>query len=104
MSKWTSCFVQDLVDRGEAEVKTGPFGTQLHASDYVEAGTPVINARNIGFGDIRTDKLEFISEATVQRLSSHLLEPGDIVFGRKGTVERHVFIRAEQARWFQGTD
>jgi type I restriction enzyme, S subunit len=101
---WVACTIRDLLIKGEAEIKTGPFGTQLHASDYVETGTPVINARNIGFGNMRIDKLEFIAEETVQRLSSHLLEPGDIVFGRKGTVERHVFIRAEQAHWFQGTD
>jgi type I restriction enzyme S subunit len=101
---WTSCTIQDLLTQGDAETKTGPFGTQLHASEYVETGIPVINARNIGFGDIRIDKIEFISEETVQRLSSHLLQPGDIVFGCKGTVERHVFIRAEQAQWLQGTD
>lgn len=103
-NSWTTLTIQDLLVKGEAEVKTGPFGTQLHASDYVAEGTPVINARNIGFSDIRADKLEFISEETVQRLSSHLLEPGDIVFGRKGTVERHAFIRNKHARWFQGTD
>jgi len=90
--------------KGEVELKTGPFGTQLHASDYVEEGTPVINVRNIGFGEIREEKLEFISEETVQRLSSHLLEPYDIVFGRKGAVERHVFISAKYAGWFQGSD
>ncbi len=101
---WVTCTVQDFIDNGEAEVKTGPFGTQLHASDYVETGTPVINARNIGFGEMRAEKLEYISDETVQRLSSHLLEPSDIVFGRKGTVERHVFIQPEQAKWFQGTD
>ena len=79
-NSWTTCTIQDLVAKGEAELKTGPFGTQLHASDYVGQGTPVINAQNIGFGDIRTEKLQFISEETVQRLSSHLLESGDIVF------------------------
>ncbi|MEJ1369808.1 MAG: restriction endonuclease subunit S [Candidatus Sedimenticola sp. (ex Thyasira tokunagai)] len=96
--------VGDLVTSGEAEVKTGPFGTQLRASDYVDEGTPVINVRNIGFGGIRKEKLEFIADETVQRLSSHLLKSGDIVFGRKGAVERHVFIRDEQNAWFQGSD
>lgn len=103
-SYWTSCTIQDLQDKGEAELKTGPFGTQLHASDYVKEGTPVINVRNIGFGDIREEKLEFISGETVQRLASHLLEPNDIVFGRKGAVERHAFIHSQYARWFQGSD
>lgn len=101
---WGRCTVGDLIDSCLAEVKTGPFGTQLKASDYVEHGTPVINVRNIGFGSIRDEKLEFIAEETVQRLSSHLLRAGDIVFGRKGAVERHAFIRDAQVRWFQGSD
>lgn len=96
--------VGDLIADGEAELKTGPFGTQLKASEYTEEGTPVINVRNIGMGSIKADKLEFISDATRDRLSSHLLRSGDIVFGRKGAVERHVFIRKEQSGWFQGSD
>ncbi|MBN8195323.1 restriction endonuclease subunit S [Thalassospira povalilytica] len=101
---WTNLTVGELVDAGHAEVKTGPFGTQLRASDYVDQGTPVINVRNIGFGTIRPEKLEFISRLTVERLSSHLLKPRDIVFGRKGAVERHVFIKDKQNSWFQGSD
>src|SRR5216683_1343061 len=101
---WTSCTVQDLLAKGEAELKTGPFGTQLHASDYVKEGIPVINVRNIGLGNVVPHKLEFISEKTVQRLHSHLLEQGDIVFGRKGAVERHAYIQHQNARWFQGSD
>jgi type I restriction enzyme, S subunit len=101
---WKSCTIQDLQNVGEAKLKTGPFGTQLHASDYVEEGTPVINVRNIGFGSIRAENLEFISETTVQRLSSHLLKPYDIVFGRKGAVERHAFIQEQYKGWFQGSD
>ena len=96
--------ISQLVATGEVELKTGPFGTQLKASDYTEHGTPVINVRNIGFGEIRADKLEYISTTTRDRLSSHILKSGDIVFGRKGAVERHVFIRIEQDGWFQGSD
>lgn len=96
--------VSEFIAAGEAELKTGPFGTQLKASEYMAEGTPVINVRNIGMGNIRADKLEFISDATRDRLSSHLLRSGDIVFGRKGAVERHVFIRKEQQGWFQGSD
>jgi type I restriction enzyme S subunit len=96
--------VSELLTSGEVELKTGPFGTQLKASDYVDGGVPVINVRNIGFGRIRKDKLEFISDETRDRLSTHVLRPNDIVFGRKGAVERHVFIRKEQDGWFQGSD
>jgi type I restriction enzyme S subunit len=102
--RWATIPVKNFVDSGEAETKTGPFGTQLKASDYVEYGTPVINVRNIGFGTIRPDKLEYLAPDTVKRLSSHLLQTGDIVFGRKGAVERHVLIRPGQNSWFQGSD
>jgi type I restriction enzyme, S subunit len=101
---WKKLTVQDLVVAGEAEVKTGPFGTQLHASDYVDEGIPVINVRNIGFGEIKAQDIEYISEVTAQRLSSHLLQNEDIVFGRKGAVERHAFINKAHVRWFQGSD
>lgn len=69
---WSSTTVQSFIDSGEAETKTGPFGTQLKASEYVQHGTPVINVRNIGFGIIKPDKLEYLAPTTVQRLSSHL--------------------------------
>ena len=104
MAEYSRIQISQLVASGEVELKTGPFGTQLKASEYTEHGTPVINVRNIGFGSIKADKLEFISPATRDRLSSHLLRRGDIVFGRKGAVERHVFIRREQDGWFQGSD
>ena len=96
--------VGDLVDAGLAEIRTGPFGTQLKASDYVETGRAVLNVRNVGFGDVRPDKLEYVDEPTAQRLSAHLLEEGDIVFGRKGAVERHAFITRPFVGAMQGSD
>ena len=96
--------VRALIERGEADVQTGPFGTQLKASEYVESGTPVINVRNVGFGDIRDSDLEFITEAKTEQLKAHKLRKGDIVFGRKGAVERHALITDDQDGWIQGSD
>jgi type I restriction enzyme, S subunit len=102
--EWTTKTISDLILSNEAEIKTGPFGTQLKAAEYVEYGTPVINVRNIGFGTIRDAALEFIDPATTARLSSHLLKADDIVFGRKGAVERHAYIKKSQSGWIQGSD
>jgi type I restriction enzyme S subunit len=96
--------IRELIERGEANVQTGPFGTQLKASEYVESGTPVINVRNVGFGDIRDADLEFINEAKAEQLKAHKLQRGDIVFGRKGAVERHALIADDQDGWIQGSD
>lgn len=87
-----------------ASLKTGPFGTQLSASEYVNDGIPVINVRNIGYGEIITSDLEYVGEETAKRLHEHLLRIGDIVFGRKGSVDRHAFIDTRYDGWMQGSD
>jgi len=101
---WVAGTIADYVTNGEFELQTGPFGTQLKASDYTESGTPVINVRNIGYGSIRPDKLEHVPVAICERLAQHLLETGDIVFGRKGAVDRHVLITKAEHGWMQGSD
>ena len=90
--KWKEKTIGEFVEANMADIQTGPFGTQLKASDYVQDGTPVINVRNIGYGDLRADKLEYVPEHTAERLSAHILQDGDIVFGRKGAVDRHLFV------------
>jgi type I restriction enzyme S subunit len=96
--------IGDLIKQKKAHSQTGPFGTQLKASDYVEFGTPVINVRNIGFGDIRSDSLEYVDEDMAKELKSHKLQKNDIVFGRKGAVERHSLISSKEEGWIQGSD
>jgi len=104
MSGFPMLTVNDLVNAGEAAIQTGPFGTQLAASEYVHDGIPVINVRNIGFGRIRAADLEFLNESKAYDLRKHQLKVGDIVFGRKGAVERHVLIDQHADGWIQGSD
>ena len=94
--------IRDLVQQNEVEIKTGPFGTQMKASEYVNNGTPVLNVRNLGFSTINSEKLEKVGPKTLERLSAHILHAGDIVFGRKGAVERHAYISENEEGWMQG--
>lgn len=96
--------IGELEEEGVADIQTGPFGTQLKASDYSTEGVPVINVRNIGYGELRPEKLEFVPEATAERLSVHVLAEQDIVFGRKGAVDRHLFVANGHSGWVQGSD
>lgn len=93
-----------LVQEGAITIKTGPFGTQLKAAEYQETGTPVLNVKNLGYGSINPAKLDHLGPATVERLRIHLLQQGDIVFGRKGAVDRHAYIDNESDGWMQGSD
>lgn len=101
---WQGYLIDDFVSEGKADIQTGPFGTQLSAAEYVNVGVPVINVRNIGHGKLKPDKLEYVSEETAERLSVHRLQNNDIVFGRKGAVDRHILVAENQDGWIQGSD
>lgn len=102
---WTDETLGDLISRDEAHLQTGPFGTALKASEYSEDGVPLISVREIreGFLQIVKDTPR-VCEATTQRLPKFLLQQGDIVFGRKGAVDRNAVISFEQEGWFLGSD
>ena len=36
-----------------AEVRTGPFGSQLHNEDYVSTGTPIVTVEHLGNSDFQ---------------------------------------------------
>jgi type I restriction enzyme S subunit len=84
-------------------IQTGPFGSQLHTSDYKESGIPVVMPTNIGDGGIVEDGIARIDQSDVDRLSQHKLRLGDIIFSRRGDVTKNALIRAREVGWFCGT-
>ena len=104
MNPWKTITIGELIDNDEANLQTGPFGTQFKASEYVASGIPMVNVKNIGYGDIRTEGLDYLNEKTAHRLRVHQLKTGDIVFGRKGSADRHALIRSPADGWVQGSD
>jgi type I restriction enzyme S subunit len=96
--------VAKLVEDGDADVQTGPFGTMLHASAYQTEGTPVVAVKNIGDNRLIYDDIPRVDDVTRRSLSRYQLRQGDILFGRKGAVERRAYIRADENGWLQGSD
>lgn len=88
------CFLGDI-----AISQTGPFGSQLHEKDYVEEGTPIVTVEHLGDIGFTTQNLPFVSEEDTERLSKYLLQEGDIVFSRVGSIDRCVYVEKEQAGW-----
>jgi len=89
-----------------ASVKTGPFGTLLKASEYSKSdGVPLISVGEIREGRLKvTDNTPKVCQAVIKRLPQYLLNPGDIVLGRKGAVERSALVLDSQKGWFLGSD
>ncbi len=86
-------------------IKTGPFGTVLKAHEYTAIGVPLISVGEIGYGTFRIhEKTPRVSEEVVTRLPEYVLRVGDVVFGRKGAVDRSARISPAQDGWFLGSD
>jgi type I restriction enzyme S subunit len=80
-------------------VQTGPFGSQLHASDYVDYGTPIITVEHLGDNRIIHENLPCVSDEDKDRLSKYILQTGDIVFSRVGSVDRRAVVHPEEDGW-----
>jgi type I restriction enzyme, S subunit len=97
--------IGELLDSYGGEVKTGPFGTTLKASEYTSTGVPVISVGEIGHGEFKIhDRTPYVDEAITARLPEYVLQFDDIVFARKGSVERSALVGEQQVGWFLGSD
>src|SRR5581483_3005266 len=86
------------------DIQTGPFGSQLHADEYVPDGViPVVNPSHLVGGVISPEEGVSVDEVTAERLSRHRLRLGDLVFGRRGELGRCAVVDAAQAGWLCGT-
>ena len=99
MKEWKSYKLGEI-----STIQTGPFGSQLHQSDYVESGVPCIMPTNIGrMLDFQVAGIAHISEGDALKLSRHIVHEGDIVYSRRGDIEKCAYVSQEQDGWFCGT-
>ena len=85
------------------DIRTGPFGTLLHRSDYVDQGIPLVNPQDIVDGSIVTDKIKTVSSETRDRMRDFTLRERDIVIGRRGEMGRCAIVSAEMNGSLCGT-
>ncbi len=100
---WQVVKLAELCTNGSSVIQTGPFGSQLHASDYKQSGIPVVNPTHLGFNTIVEDRLPFISKEDADRLSKHYLIEGDILISRRGDFGRYSYVSKQYAGWLCGT-
>lgn len=83
-SRWEWVDLQDLVQTPSSDIVDGPFGSNLKASEYKEAGIPIIRLQNIDRGAFVRKNIKFVSPEKARQLSRHNFQAGDIVITKLG--------------------
>jgi len=84
-------------------IQTGPFGSQLHASDYVDDGVPIINPSHIEGGKIRASRKHTLRYEKASELGRHRLLEGDAVAARRGDLGRCAIVDNDSVGYICGT-
>lgn len=83
---------------------TGPFGSMVHKSDYVEkGGIPLINPINISNGKVSEKCIMMVSEEKASELRRYKLKRNDIVIARRGDLSKCAVITEKEEGWLCGT-
>lgn len=85
-------------------IQPGPFGSQLHNSDYADEGTPIVMPKDMVDGHIRHTGLIRVPEEHVTRLQRHQVYEGNLMVARKGDVRKCVYITQNENGWLTGSD
>ena len=100
---WELSTLGSICERSGGKIQTGPFGSQLHASDYVGQGISVVMPKDLKNRRVIEATTAKIDDENAERLSRHCLKVGDIIFSRRGDVEKHALIGAHEVDWICGT-
>ncbi|MEG9492779.1 restriction endonuclease subunit S [Microbacterium aurum] len=95
---------QDVAVRHMVQlIQTGPFGSQLHAEDYVPGGHPLINPMHMIDGRAVPSSDVAISDDKADELRRHALRTDDLVVARRGELGRSALITPDQIGFLCGT-
>ena len=97
--KWEIAKLGDI----SKNIQTGPFGSQLHQSDYSECGIPVVMPKDLVGGKISEESIARVDKTHIERLCRHKIEVGDILYSRRGDVGRCAYVTKKEEGWLCGT-
>ena len=86
---WRIGRLGDLLRRRQGALQSGPFGTDLHTSDFVPSGKILaVGIDNVLDGEFVLGRNRRITPEKYQELTKYTLDPGDVLITIMGTVGR----------------
>jgi type I restriction enzyme S subunit len=94
---WKEVPIGELAS-GKGDFVDGPFGSNLKSAEYVEAGVPIIQLKNIRPNKYLPKNVKYITDAKAAELDRHNYKPGDVAISKLGAVGTACIIPEENEK------